>query len=360
MRRAQLSALLMLAPLAGCGTVVLAPSGDIAAQQRDLLVTSTLLMLLIVVPVMVLTVFFAWRYSEKRRSRYDPDWHHSTGLELDHLDGAARDHHLHRRHHLDRHPPPRPLPPARAARRAPAGAGEYPAPRGAGRRPRLEMALHLSQAGHRHGQRRGRPDRPAGPLPPHLAVGDERLLRPGARRDDLRHARHGIAAPRGDERPRQLRGLLVQLQRRRLLRHALPAARPRAGGLRCLARQGAHQRRAGARPGALSRAGAAQRERGADQLRRRRPRAFPPHPQPLRRGRPALHRPDGGARLARRHRLRRHAQHHAGRGPGGERPRPRALLRHRVLHPGGVGRAVRRGHPRPPRPAAGGTADETL
>ena len=82
MRRAQLSALLMLAPLAGCGTVVLSPSGDIAAQQRDLLVTSTLLMLLIVVPVMLLTVFFAWRYSEKRRSRYDPDWHHSTGLEL--------------------------------------------------------------------------------------------------------------------------------------------------------------------------------------------------------------------------------------------------------------------------------------
>ena len=31
-------------------------------------------MLLIVIPVMGLTVFFAWRYSDKRRSRYDPDW----------------------------------------------------------------------------------------------------------------------------------------------------------------------------------------------------------------------------------------------------------------------------------------------
>jgi cytochrome o ubiquinol oxidase subunit 2 len=81
MRRA-LPALLLLTPLAGCGTVVLSPSGDIAAQQRDLLLGSTLLMLLIVVPVMGLTAFFAWRYSEKRSSRYDPDWHHSTGLEL--------------------------------------------------------------------------------------------------------------------------------------------------------------------------------------------------------------------------------------------------------------------------------------
>jgi cytochrome o ubiquinol oxidase subunit 2 len=39
-------------------------------------------MLLIVIPVMGLTAFFAWRYSERRSSRYDPDWHHSTGLEL--------------------------------------------------------------------------------------------------------------------------------------------------------------------------------------------------------------------------------------------------------------------------------------
>jgi cytochrome o ubiquinol oxidase subunit 2 len=31
---------------------------------------------------MGLTAFFAWRYSERRSSRYDPDWHHSTGLEL--------------------------------------------------------------------------------------------------------------------------------------------------------------------------------------------------------------------------------------------------------------------------------------
>lgn len=82
MRRPGLSALMLLPLLAGCDMVVLSPSGDIAERQRDLLITSTLLMLLIVIPVMGLTAYFAWRYSEKRRGRYDPDWHHSTGLEL--------------------------------------------------------------------------------------------------------------------------------------------------------------------------------------------------------------------------------------------------------------------------------------
>ncbi len=81
MRRPLLCALALLA-LAGCDTVVLSPSGFIAEQQRDLLITSTLLMLIIVIPVMGLTAFFAWRYSEKRASRYDPEWSHSTGLEL--------------------------------------------------------------------------------------------------------------------------------------------------------------------------------------------------------------------------------------------------------------------------------------
>lgn len=82
LRRTSLAAFLALPLLAGCESVVLAPSGDIAAQQRDLLVTSTLLMLIIIIPVMALTVYFAWKYRAKRDAEYDPDFHHSTGLEL--------------------------------------------------------------------------------------------------------------------------------------------------------------------------------------------------------------------------------------------------------------------------------------
>lgn len=69
--------------LAGCDMVVMAPSGDIAVQQRDLIVWATVLMLLVIVPVIILTLLFAWRYrSSNEDATYSPDWDHSTVLEL--------------------------------------------------------------------------------------------------------------------------------------------------------------------------------------------------------------------------------------------------------------------------------------
>ena len=63
--------------------VVLSPSGDIAAGQRDLLVESTFLMLLIIVPVLVLVALFAWKFRASNQDAvYKPDWDHSTHLEL--------------------------------------------------------------------------------------------------------------------------------------------------------------------------------------------------------------------------------------------------------------------------------------
>ncbi len=77
--------LLLLAalPLAGCNTVLMSPSGYIAQQQGNLIVVSTLLMLLIIVPVIVLIILFAWRYRKSNTAAiYEPDWDHSTRLEL--------------------------------------------------------------------------------------------------------------------------------------------------------------------------------------------------------------------------------------------------------------------------------------
>jgi cytochrome o ubiquinol oxidase subunit 2 len=69
--------------LTACDMVVLRPSGDVAVQQGQLVVLSTLLMLLIIVPVIVLTLVFAWRYRESNtKARYTPDWDHSVQLEL--------------------------------------------------------------------------------------------------------------------------------------------------------------------------------------------------------------------------------------------------------------------------------------
>src|SRR6202166_5238466 len=69
--------------LSGCDLVVLHPFGAVAAQQGHLIVVSTLLMLLIVVPVLALIFLFAWRYRESNpKATYSPDWDHSTALEL--------------------------------------------------------------------------------------------------------------------------------------------------------------------------------------------------------------------------------------------------------------------------------------
>lgn len=78
-----LSFLAALVTLGGCGMVVLNPAGHVAGQQRDLLVATTILMLLIVVPVLVALGWIGWRYRESnQKAAYAPDWEHSTLLEL--------------------------------------------------------------------------------------------------------------------------------------------------------------------------------------------------------------------------------------------------------------------------------------
>lgn len=84
MRYLKPASVLLLTPLlAGCNLVVMNPSGDIASQQSDLIIYSTILMLIVVLPVMALTAFFAWKYrASNKDAEYDPEWHHSTSLEI--------------------------------------------------------------------------------------------------------------------------------------------------------------------------------------------------------------------------------------------------------------------------------------
>ncbi len=78
-----IAAACLLPLLGGCNMVVLDPAGDVAQQQGDLVVISTLLMLIIIVPVMALTGYFAWKYrAANETATYKPDWDHSTQLEL--------------------------------------------------------------------------------------------------------------------------------------------------------------------------------------------------------------------------------------------------------------------------------------
>lgn len=78
-----LSVALAALALAGCELPLIHPKGMVASEQRDLMITSLVLMLIVVVPVIILTLVFTFRYREtNHKAKYEPDWDHSTKLEL--------------------------------------------------------------------------------------------------------------------------------------------------------------------------------------------------------------------------------------------------------------------------------------
>lgn len=70
--------------LSGCEHVVLMdPKGSIGVEQRGLIITSLLLMLIVVIPAILMTIFFAWKYRESNtKAKYTPDWDHSNKIEF--------------------------------------------------------------------------------------------------------------------------------------------------------------------------------------------------------------------------------------------------------------------------------------
>lgn len=68
--------------LSGCDIAVLHPVGLVAKAQRNLIVTSLVLMLCIVIPVMVAVVVFAIKYrASNKDAEYLPDWAGSHKIE---------------------------------------------------------------------------------------------------------------------------------------------------------------------------------------------------------------------------------------------------------------------------------------
>ena len=72
--------------LEGCSTSglrVLHPAGPIALSERNLISATIGLMLVVVVPVLVMTVWFAWRYrASNLQATYAPEWDESPRLSL--------------------------------------------------------------------------------------------------------------------------------------------------------------------------------------------------------------------------------------------------------------------------------------
>ncbi|RKS17738.1 MULTISPECIES: ubiquinol oxidase subunit II [Pseudomonas] len=69
--------------LSGCNMTLLDPKGQVGLDERNLIITATLLMLLVVIPVIVMTFLFAWKYRASNTSAtYTPKWNHSTKIEI--------------------------------------------------------------------------------------------------------------------------------------------------------------------------------------------------------------------------------------------------------------------------------------
>jgi cytochrome o ubiquinol oxidase subunit 2 len=68
--------------LTGCQGGILDPKGQVAADEKSLIITATVLMLLVVIPVIVMTFLFAWKYRASNKDAiYTPKWSHSNKIE---------------------------------------------------------------------------------------------------------------------------------------------------------------------------------------------------------------------------------------------------------------------------------------
>ncbi|WP_274364883.1 ubiquinol oxidase subunit II [Paenibacillus thermotolerans] len=71
--------------LSGCSEqiIVMNPKGPIGEAQKDLIIVTTILCLIILIPVFALTGFIVYRYRDKPGSKaaYRPNWSHNTVME---------------------------------------------------------------------------------------------------------------------------------------------------------------------------------------------------------------------------------------------------------------------------------------
>jgi len=69
--------------VSGCDLDVLNPKGSVGVAEKSLIVNSTIAMLIVVVPVIALTAWFAWRYrASNKTAAYLPKWAHSNKIEV--------------------------------------------------------------------------------------------------------------------------------------------------------------------------------------------------------------------------------------------------------------------------------------
>ncbi|AEW44624.1 cytochrome o ubiquinol oxidase subunit II [Serratia symbiotica str. 'Cinara cedri'] len=80
-----ISIIVEIVALSGChnNMVLMHPKGVISIEQRSLIITAILLMLIVVIPVILMALTFAWKYrGSNKKAKYRPNWEHSNKIEV--------------------------------------------------------------------------------------------------------------------------------------------------------------------------------------------------------------------------------------------------------------------------------------
>jgi len=69
--------------LNGCDWTLFDPKGQVGLEEKNLIFTAIALMLIVVIPVIIMTIMFAWKYREQNKdATYTPNWSHSNKIEV--------------------------------------------------------------------------------------------------------------------------------------------------------------------------------------------------------------------------------------------------------------------------------------
>ncbi len=71
----------VLAMHASKDLILLYPSGWVGKEERNLIVYTSLIMLIVVIPVIWMTIFFGMKYQERKNARHEPEWHQNHLVE---------------------------------------------------------------------------------------------------------------------------------------------------------------------------------------------------------------------------------------------------------------------------------------
>ncbi|MBE0368805.1 ubiquinol oxidase subunit II [Pseudoalteromonas aurantia] len=75
--------IMLMLSLSGCELALFDPKGPIGEQAKDLILISTGLLLIVIIPVLFMSIYFPYKFRKgNTKAEYKPHWEHSTKIEV--------------------------------------------------------------------------------------------------------------------------------------------------------------------------------------------------------------------------------------------------------------------------------------